>query len=55
MRKIRYLLRWNNEGKFPTPLYHFYPKGKAEEKGYSLSEGLRRFPENRFTWERISE
>lgn len=53
--RVRYLRRWNNEGKTPVPIYHFYPKGKAEDKGYTLSEGLKRFPESEYKWVEIKE
>lgn len=55
MQRIRYLLRWNNAYKIPLPTYHFYPNGKAEAKGYTLAEGLKRFPENKYEWVKIDE
>lgn len=55
MRRVRYLLRWNNDAKIPIPLYFFYPKGKVEEKGYTLPEGLKRYPESQYEWVKIDE
>ena len=55
MRRIRVLRRWDNDKERPTPVYYFYPKGKAEDKGYTLSEGLRRFPETKWHWVMINE
>lgn len=55
MRRIRVLRRWDNDKERPTPIYYFYPKGKAEDKGYTLSEGLRRFPETKWHWVMINE
>lgn len=55
MQRVRYLIRWNNEQRNPVPTYHFYPKGKAEDKGYALAEGLRRFPETKYEWVKINE
>lgn len=55
MIRVRYLRRWKNEGRVPTPVYHFYPNGKAEDKGYTLAEGLKRFPENKYEWVEIRE
>lgn len=55
MQRVRYLRRWKNEGRVPTPVYHFYPNGKAEDKGYTLAEGLKRFPENKYEWVEIRE
>lgn len=55
MKRVRYIRSWNNEGKFPTPIYHFYPNGKAEDKGYTLAVGLKRFPEKHYEWVEIKE
>lgn len=55
MQRIRYLIRWDNVKRNPTPIYHFYPNGKAEDEGYTLAEGLKRFPESKYEWVKINE